>query len=94
MKPIEGIVIADAIKMAEGEVREAQTRQIASAIKDVMNKITNAKIKLSRSKSEVEANEKSLAGFEGQLKKIQDGDWSALPEVKEPDKAQESATQK
>lgn len=83
MKPIENITIKEAIAIAESETKDAQTRQVASAIKDVMFKLVNARLKLARSEAEVAANAKSVSGLEGQFEKIKTGDWSAIPDLKE-----------
>lgn len=49
MKPVDSITISEAIEKAQEELKQSTIIQVAGAIKDVMMKITNAKIKLARS---------------------------------------------
>lgn len=83
MKEIPDIDIKAAFEQAIAETKEARTRGVASAIKNLMMKAANVELQLARAKHDVDRFEKELAGYNGAIERIKKGDWSALPEVKE-----------
>lgn len=86
MNKIDGIDIGEAFRLAEAETLQDRQKQVVNAIRAVVTERWNTNLKAERVRADLKAAEQKIASLDEKITKLKAGDWSVLPEPKEPPK--------
>jgi phenylpyruvate tautomerase PptA (4-oxalocrotonate tautomerase family) len=86
MEKIDGINLSELITEASSEVLLEKRREVASAIRQMLNKQISLAGEITKMDKELAQKNKQLIEVNGKLDKIKSGDWSVLNEKKQEQK--------
>lgn len=78
MKKVEGVELADLIKVAGEELRLQDETIVKEKVKSLIVKLVGANEEVKKCKTALEKAEKAVEKYQARLDKVKTGDWSAL----------------